>query len=106
MLMVCFHVLELLFDESALPRGIGVRFISLVHTQHFRYMFVCTYIHNVFHCVFFLLQDPHLGLASFSVFGSLGATVQVVLFLYPFFTVLMYFFNQNDLLVTCEHLSM
>ncbi|KAG9269757.1 limb region 1 homolog-like protein [Astyanax mexicanus] len=48
-LMVCFHVLELLFDESAMPRG---------------------------------MEDPHLGLASFSVFGSLGAAVQVVLILY------------------------
>lgn len=48
-LMVCFHVLELLFDESAMPRG---------------------------------MEDPHLGLASFSMFGSLGAAVQVVLILY------------------------
>ncbi|KAL6483046.1 hypothetical protein MHYP_G00079180 [Metynnis hypsauchen] len=48
-LMVCFHVLELLIDESAMPRG---------------------------------MEDPHLGLASFSVFGSLGAAVQVVLILY------------------------
>ncbi|KAI5612193.1 limb region 1-like-like protein [Silurus asotus] len=48
-LMVCFHVLELLFDESAMPRG---------------------------------MEDPRLGLASFSMFGSLGATVQVVLIFY------------------------
>uniref|UniRef100_A0A8C1GS91 Limb development membrane protein 1-like n=1 Tax=Cyprinus carpio TaxID=7962 RepID=A0A8C1GS91_CYPCA len=48
-LMVCFHVLELLFDESAMPRG---------------------------------MEDPHLGLASFSMFGSLGAAVQVVIILY------------------------
>lgn len=48
-LMVCFHVLELLFDESAMPRG---------------------------------MEDPRLGLASFSMFGSLGAAVQVVLILY------------------------
>uniref|UniRef100_A0AAR2L2N7 Limb development membrane protein 1 like n=1 Tax=Pygocentrus nattereri TaxID=42514 RepID=A0AAR2L2N7_PYGNA len=48
-LMVCFHVLELLIDESAMPRG---------------------------------MEDPHLGLASFSMFGSLGAAVQVVLILY------------------------
>ncbi|KAK3519151.1 hypothetical protein QTP70_018835 [Hemibagrus guttatus] len=48
-LMVCFHVLELLFDESAMPRG---------------------------------MEDPRLGLASFSMFGSLGATMQVVLILY------------------------
>ncbi|XP_051736438.1 limb region 1 homolog-like protein isoform X2 [Ctenopharyngodon idella] len=48
-LMVCFHVLELLFDESAMPRG---------------------------------MEDPNLGLASFSMFGSLGAAVQVVIILY------------------------
>ncbi|XP_066527835.1 limb region 1 homolog-like protein isoform X2 [Hoplias malabaricus] len=48
-LMVCFHVLELLFDESAMPRG---------------------------------MEDPHLGLASFSMLGSLGAAVQVILILY------------------------
>ncbi|KAI4897437.1 hypothetical protein NFI96_022299, partial [Prochilodus magdalenae] len=48
-LMVCFHVLELLFDESAMPRG---------------------------------MEDPHLGMASFSMLGSLGAAVQVVLILY------------------------
>ncbi|XP_026092530.1 limb region 1 homolog-like protein [Carassius auratus] len=48
-LMVCFHVLELLFDESAMPRG---------------------------------MEDPHLGRASFSMFGSLGAAVQVVIILY------------------------
>lgn len=48
-LMVCFHVLELLFDESAMPRG---------------------------------MEDPHLGLASFSMFGSLGAAVQVVIIFY------------------------
>ncbi|XP_040009882.1 limb region 1 homolog-like protein isoform X2 [Xiphias gladius] len=48
-LMVCFNVLELLLDETAMPRG---------------------------------MEDPHLGLASFSMFGSLGAAVQVVLILY------------------------
>uniref|UniRef100_A0A3B4UFU5 Limb development membrane protein 1-like n=1 Tax=Seriola dumerili TaxID=41447 RepID=A0A3B4UFU5_SERDU len=48
-LMVCFNVLELLLDETALPRG---------------------------------MEDPHLGMASFSMFGSLGAAVQVVLILY------------------------
>uniref|UniRef100_A0A8K9V968 Limb development membrane protein 1-like n=1 Tax=Oncorhynchus mykiss TaxID=8022 RepID=A0A8K9V968_ONCMY len=48
-LMVCFHVLELLFDETAMPSGMG---------------------------------DPRLGTASFSMFGSLGAAVQVVLILY------------------------
>lgn len=48
-LIVCFHVVELLFDETALPRGI---------------------------------EDPLLGAASFSVFGSLGAVVQIILILY------------------------
>ncbi|XP_072222702.1 limb region 1 homolog-like protein isoform X1 [Leuresthes tenuis] len=48
-LLVCFNVLELLLDETAMPRG---------------------------------MEDPHLGMASFSMFGSLGAAVQVVLILY------------------------
>ncbi|KAM3618189.1 uncharacterized protein V6R79_016999 [Siganus canaliculatus] len=48
-LMVCFNVLELLLDETAMPRG---------------------------------MEDPRLGLASFSMFGSLGAAIQVVLILY------------------------
>ncbi|KAM6981654.1 limb region 1 homolog-like protein [Tautogolabrus adspersus] len=48
-LMVCFNVLELLLDETAMPRG---------------------------------MEDPHLGMASFSMFGSLGAAVQVVLIFY------------------------
>ncbi|KAF3696874.1 Limb region 1 -like protein-like protein [Channa argus] len=48
-LMVCFNVLELLLDETAMPRG---------------------------------MEDPHLGMASFSMFGSLGAATQVVLILY------------------------
>uniref|UniRef100_A0A8C2XFF1 Limb development membrane protein 1-like n=1 Tax=Cyclopterus lumpus TaxID=8103 RepID=A0A8C2XFF1_CYCLU len=48
-LMVCFNVLELLLDDTAMPRG---------------------------------MEDPHLGMASFSMFGSLGAAVQVVLILY------------------------
>ncbi|KAM7404719.1 hypothetical protein PAMP_012041 [Pampus punctatissimus] len=48
-LIVCFNVLELLLDETAMPRG---------------------------------MEDPHLGMASFSMFGSLGSAVQVVLILY------------------------
>ncbi|KAK6321362.1 hypothetical protein J4Q44_G00083380 [Coregonus suidteri] len=48
-LIVCYHVVELLFDETAMPRG---------------------------------MEDPLLGAASFSMFGSLGATVQAVLILY------------------------
>lgn len=48
-LIVCFHVLELLIDEAAMPKGI---------------------------------QDAHLGKVSFSMFGSFGAAVQVVLMFY------------------------
>ncbi|XP_078542230.1 protein LMBR1L isoform X1 [Lissotriton helveticus] len=48
-LIVCFHVLELLIDETAMPKGI---------------------------------QDAHLGKVSFSMFGSFGAAVQVVLMFY------------------------
>ncbi|XP_064155087.1 limb region 1 homolog-like protein [Anguilla rostrata] len=48
-LMVCFHVLELLIDDRAMPRG---------------------------------MEDARLGAASFSMFGSLGAAVQVVIILY------------------------
>ncbi|KAL0978366.1 hypothetical protein UPYG_G00169540 [Umbra pygmaea] len=48
-LIVCYHVVELLFDETAMPRG---------------------------------MVDPHLGAASFSMFGSFGSAVQVVLILY------------------------
>ncbi|MEE6526072.1 hypothetical protein FKM82_026481 [Ascaphus truei] len=49
-LIVCFHVLELLIDEAAMPKG---------------------------------MQDSRLGKVSFSIFGSFGAAVQVVLILYP-----------------------
>ncbi|NXJ38619.1 LMBRL protein, partial [Ciconia maguari] len=49
-LIVCFHVLELLLDDAAMPRGI---------------------------------QDASLGQVSFSIFGSFGAALQVVLILYP-----------------------
>uniref|UniRef100_A0A8D0HD20 Limb development membrane protein 1 like n=1 Tax=Sphenodon punctatus TaxID=8508 RepID=A0A8D0HD20_SPHPU len=48
-LVVCFHVLELLLDDTAMPRGI---------------------------------QDAPLGKVSFSVFGSFGAAMQVVLIFY------------------------
>uniref|UniRef100_A0A4W5NPS4 Limb development membrane protein 1 like n=1 Tax=Hucho hucho TaxID=62062 RepID=A0A4W5NPS4_9TELE len=48
-LIVCYHVVELLFDDTAMPRG---------------------------------MEDPLLGAASFSMFGSLGAAVQVILILY------------------------
>lgn len=35
-LMVCFHVLELLIDESAMPKGMEVRFIKSSQMQpHF-----------------------------------------------------------------------
>ncbi|XP_061217741.1 protein LMBR1L isoform X2 [Neopsephotus bourkii] len=48
-LIVCFHVLELLLDDAALPRGI---------------------------------EDASLGQVSFSIFGSFGAALQVILILY------------------------
>ncbi|XP_069509934.1 protein LMBR1L [Ambystoma mexicanum] len=48
-LIVCFHILELLIDEAAMPKGI---------------------------------QDAHLGKVSFSMFGSFGAAVQVILIFY------------------------
>ncbi|NXT58405.1 LMBRL protein, partial [Pluvianellus socialis] len=48
-LIVCFHVLELLLDDAAMPRGI---------------------------------QDACLGQVSFSIFGSFGAALQVVLIFY------------------------
>ncbi|KAJ4933917.1 hypothetical protein JOQ06_006726, partial [Pogonophryne albipinna] len=59
-LMVCFNVLELLLDETAMPRG---------------------------------MEDPHLGMASFSMFGSLGAAVQVVLILYLMVSSLVGFYS-------------
>ncbi|XP_062486567.1 protein LMBR1L isoform X6 [Pezoporus occidentalis] len=48
-LIVCFHVLELMLDDAAMPRGI---------------------------------QDASLGQVSFSIFGSFGAALQVILILY------------------------
>ncbi|XP_068026910.1 protein LMBR1L isoform X3 [Melanerpes formicivorus] len=48
-LIVCFHVLELLLDEAAMPRG---------------------------------MQDASLGQVSFSIFGSFGAALQVILIFY------------------------
>ncbi|XP_043537759.1 limb region 1 homolog-like protein [Chiloscyllium plagiosum] len=48
-LLVGFHVLELLIDETAMPKG---------------------------------MQDPPLGKDSLSMFGSLGAAVEVVLIFY------------------------
>uniref|UniRef100_A0A8C3BR54 Limb development membrane protein 1 like n=1 Tax=Cairina moschata TaxID=8855 RepID=A0A8C3BR54_CAIMO len=48
-LIVCFHVLELLLDDAAMPRGI---------------------------------QDAPLGQVSFSIFGTFGAALQVVLIFY------------------------
>ncbi|XP_067385980.1 protein LMBR1L isoform X2 [Emydura macquarii macquarii] len=48
-LVVCVHVLELLLDDAAMPRGI---------------------------------QDAPLGQVSFSIFGSFGAALQVVLIFY------------------------
>ncbi|XP_052525751.1 protein LMBR1L isoform X5 [Tympanuchus pallidicinctus] len=48
-LIVCFHVLELLLDDAAMPRG---------------------------------MQDAALGQVSFSILGSFGAALQVVLIFY------------------------
>ncbi|NXK57110.1 LMBRL protein, partial [Chauna torquata] len=48
-LIVCFHVLELLLDDAAMPRGI---------------------------------QDASLGQVSFSIFGTFGAALQVILIFY------------------------
>ncbi|XP_032060772.1 protein LMBR1L isoform X3 [Aythya fuligula] len=48
-LIVCFHVLELLLDDAAMPRGI---------------------------------QDAPLGQVSFSIFGTFGAALQVILIFY------------------------
>ncbi|NXJ16044.1 LMBRL protein, partial [Odontophorus gujanensis] len=48
-LIVCFHVLELLLDDAAMPRG---------------------------------MQDTSLGQVSFSILGSFGAALQVVLIFY------------------------
>ncbi|XP_063997567.1 protein LMBR1L isoform X1 [Pogoniulus pusillus] len=50
LLIVCFHVLELLLDDAAMPRG--------------------------------MQQDASLGQVSFSIFGSFGAALQVVLIFY------------------------
>ncbi|KAJ8257477.1 hypothetical protein GJAV_G00186020 [Gymnothorax javanicus] len=61
-LMVCFHVLELLIDDRAMPRG---------------------------------MEDPHLGTASFSMFGSLGAAVQVVIILYLMVSSLVGFYSSR-----------
>ncbi|RVE70564.1 hypothetical protein OJAV_G00065470 [Oryzias javanicus] len=61
-LMVCFNVLELLLDETAMPRG---------------------------------MEDPHLGMASFSMFGSLGAAVQVVLILYLMLSSVVGFYSSS-----------
>uniref|UniRef100_A0A1A8PI97 Limb region 1 like n=2 Tax=Nothobranchius TaxID=28779 RepID=A0A1A8PI97_9TELE len=61
-LMVCFNVLELLLDETAMPRG---------------------------------MEDPHLGMASFSMFGLLGAAVQVVLILYLMLSSVVGFYSSS-----------
>ncbi|XP_061592126.1 limb region 1 homolog-like protein [Cololabis saira] len=61
-LMVCFNVLELLLDETALPRG---------------------------------MEDPHLGMASFSMFGLLGAAVQVLLILYLMLSSVVGFYSSS-----------
>ncbi|KAF7238223.1 Protein LMBR1L [Varanus komodoensis] len=59
-LVVCFHVLELLLDDAAMPRGI---------------------------------QDAPLGKVSFSIFGSFGAALQVVLIFYLMVSSLVGFYS-------------
>lgn len=80
-LIVCFHVLELLLDDAAMPRGIQVPGWGEGTAQG------C-----VPHrsgdpssptCALLFLQDASLGQVSFSIFGSFGAALQVVLILYP-----------------------
>uniref|UniRef100_A0A8C5GTX6 Protein LMBR1L n=1 Tax=Gouania willdenowi TaxID=441366 RepID=A0A8C5GTX6_GOUWI len=67
-LMVCFNVLELLLDDTAMPRGMeGISHLNKC--------------------------DPHLGMASFSMFGSLGAAVQAVLILYLMVSSLVGFYS-------------
>lgn len=84
-LMVCFNVLELLLDEKAMPRGMEVR----IQPERTFSCYLCCSQSSVFteDSHVFAFQDPHLGMASFSMFGSLGAAVQVVLILYPFYPI-------------------
>ena len=48
---------------------------------------------------FLLSKDPLLGTASFSMFGLLGAVIQVILILYPFNINWFYKFTWNALLL-------
>lgn len=81
MLIVCFHVLELLLDDAAMPRGIQVPWWGDVTAQG------CvprwSGDHSSPTCSLLFLQDASLGQVSFSIFGSFGAALQVVLILYP-----------------------
>lgn len=81
-LMVCFNVLELLLDEKAMPRGMEVR----VRPER-TFRATCAAASRPCSLMIVTFQDPHLGMASFSMFGSLGAAVQVVLILYPFYPI-------------------
>lgn len=83
--MVCFNVLELLLDEKAMPRGMEVR-VRPERTFHAACAKEMSFVFADDSHVF-AFQDPHLGMASFSMFGSLGAAVQVVLILYPFYPI-------------------
>lgn len=81
MLIVCFHVLELLLDDAAMPRGMQVPEVGGgwgVGEQQGA--------PSVGQSPFYvppLLQDTALGQVSFSILGSFGAALQVVLILYP-----------------------
>ncbi|OXB53094.1 hypothetical protein ASZ78_012677, partial [Callipepla squamata] len=78
-LIVCFHVLELLLDDAAMPRGMqvhrkGGRDGGLRQGPPSTGQPPPT-------CP--LPQDTSLGQVSFSILGSFGAALQVVLILYP-----------------------
>lgn len=81
MLIVCFHVLELLLDDAAMPRGIQVPGQGTGDIEG-----PCpTLARGPLPPNTPLLprQDASLGQVSFSIFGSFGAALQVVLILYP-----------------------
>ncbi|KAI6062488.1 Protein LMBR1L [Aix galericulata] len=76
-LIVCFHVLELLLDDAAMPRGIQVPGGRGEGTA--RSPFCRASSHKVPPAP----QDAPLGQVSFSIFGTFGAALQVILILYP-----------------------
>lgn len=76
-LIVCFHVLELLLDDAAMPRGIQVPGGGGKGTTRSPFCRACS------HKVAPAPQDAPLGQVSFSIFGTFGAALQVILILYP-----------------------